>query len=177
LYRSNVLHPLRSQRPSSSLSPLWDLHYLGNARRPALWRDPEQGLSIARQPLDIADICKMNAVELVLLTGESDPMRGLLALPERIALALVTLGAAGCLARWHEMIFAASAPAVGEAIDATGAGDAFVAALLASLLPHLDDLASADLTSALQRACRAGAFAVTRRGAMAALPSAADLDA
>ncbi len=56
-----------------------------------------------------------------------------------------------------------------HAVDGTGAGDAFCAALLVSLL--LDR----DREDALRFACAAGAFAASRAGAQASFPTAAQV--
>lgn len=56
------------------------------------------------------------------------------------------------------------------AVDGTGAGDTFVAALVIGLL---EDLAPAE---ALRRACIAGAITATRAGAQPSLPTRAEVD-
>ena len=68
-----------------------------------------------------------------------------------------------------EIVAAANAPAV-DAIDTTGAGDTFTAALVVALaekMSHLD---------ALRFACAAGSLATTRRGAQPSLPWRADVE-
>jgi ribokinase len=55
-------------------------------------------------------------------------------------------------------------------VDGTGAGDAFTAALLVSLLEGRDH------DEALRRACAAGALAASRHGAQPSLPTAAEVD-
>ncbi|TVM04671.1 MAG: carbohydrate kinase, partial [Halomonas sp.] len=66
------------------------------------------------------------------------------------------------------------------AVDTTAGGDAFIGGLLAELSRHgIDDnwhQDSAFLAQAVEVACRCGAFAVTRPGAYAALPTAEDID-
>ena len=66
---------------------------------------------------------------------------------------------------------AKAAPPKVEAVDGTGAGDAFTACLVVSLLEGLsrDD--------ALRRACAAGALAASRFGAQTSLPTAEEVDA
>jgi len=61
-----------------------------------------------------------------------------------------------------------------DAIDPTGAGDAFTATAIACLIAR--DW-SALTASDVRRASAAGALATTKRGAMEALPTAADIDA
>lgn len=143
--------------------------------RPALWPDAAAGLAQARLPLAFADVVKLNAAELRLLTGHDDPAAGLATLATQASLVVVTLGAAGCLYRFDGAIAAVEAPEVGAVVDTTGAGDAFMATLLASLPDHPARLTEVTVQAGLALACCAGAFAVTRRGAIPALPTAADL--
>lgn len=82
----------------------------------------------------------------------------------------VTLGAKGAIMLAHGKEVARSESPQVEAVDGVGAGDAFVAALLAGLLQGLGE------EEALDRACRAGALAVSRSGTQEALPYAAELD-
>lgn len=90
------------------------------------------------------------------------------ALPGLVA---VTWGARGAgLYRRGELIASAAPPPV-EAVDATGAGDAFVAALTLALLEHRP------AEAALAFACAAGAIAATRVGAQPSLPGRAEVEA
>src|SRR5207253_2582906 len=57
-----------------------------------------------------------------------------------------------------------------ETVDGTGAGDAFCAALVVSLLEGRDRV------EALVRACAAGALAASRPGAQPSLPTARELE-
>lgn len=82
--------------------------------------------------------------------------------------AVVTLGAAGAVLADGESIHRIQAQRV-EAVDTTGAGDAFVGALAAALA------AGAALVEAAELAGAAGAAAVTTPGAQASLPRAEDL--
>jgi fructokinase len=63
---------------------------------------------------------------------------------------------------------------VGEIVDATGAGDAFLAAALV----HLSDqpLEEDRVHEATLRGCAAGALACTDYGAMRALPTGEELE-
>ena len=79
-------------------------------------------------------------------------------------LVCVTLGAAGArLLERGRTVASSPSPSV-DAVDTVGAGDAFVAALIA------ETLRTGDPAEALDFACRAGALATTRRGAQASLP-------
>ncbi|MEV7323704.1 ribokinase [Streptomyces sp. NPDC093970] len=83
---------------------------------------------------------------------------------------VVTLGAAGALVAGAQGTEAVPSVKV-EAVDTTGAGDAFTAALAVRLG------AGASLTEAAAYAARVGAAAVTRRGAQDSYPTAAEVEA
>jgi ribokinase len=82
---------------------------------------------------------------------------------------VATLGNRGCMAIRPGGTVRVPARAV-QAVDTTGCGDAFDAALVTALAAGLD------LPDALQLATRAGAFCATRRGVLEGLPSRSDLD-
>jgi ribokinase len=91
-------------------------------------------------------------------------------LPATPRLTALTLGEEGAvLLQEGEEIVRATPPEV-EAVDGTGAGDAFTACLVVSLLE------GRDREEALHRACAAGALAASRPGAQPSLPTAAELD-
>jgi ribokinase len=94
------------------------------------------------------------------------------ALPElRTAQALViTDGSHGAVMLRNGRQVAAATPPPVDAVDGTGAGDAFIAAAVAGLLDGQPDAAL------LTRACAAGALAATRPGAQPSLPTAAQID-
>jgi ribokinase len=94
------------------------------------------------------------------------------ALPElRTVQALaVTDGPRGAVLLRNGRQVAAATPPPVDAVDGTGAGDAFIATAVAGLLHGLPD---AEL---LARACAAGALAATRPGAQPSLPTAAQID-
>ncbi len=144
--------------------------------RPAIWTDSRRGLELAREPLAQVDILKMNAGELRLISGVDDARAGLSGLNVPAPLIVVTLGEQGCLYRYGGKIEQQSVPPV-EMVDATGAGDAFMAAVLAGLPKSLSSLDDASLARLMRRACQAGAIAVTKRGAIPSLPFADALKA
>jgi ribokinase len=64
------------------------------------------------------------------------------------------------------------------AVDTTGAGDAFMAALLWRLVyRHQSKVGAEEMSDAVQWAVVAGAMACTREGAIASLPRADELEA
>ncbi len=81
----------------------------------------------------------------------------------------VTDGAEGAVLLRGGTEVARAAPPPVKAVDGTGAGDAFTAALTLAMLDGMSDGA------ALRRACAAGALAATRWGAQPAMPTAAEL--
>ena len=112
----------------------------------------------ARDHVPSADVTIVNRYELAALT-------------HRDGVIAVTLGADGAMLLDHgEEVARAAAPAV-DAVDGTGAGDAFTACFVVSLLE------GRDREEALRRACAAGALAASRFGAQTSLPTAEEVDA
>jgi fructokinase len=145
--------------------------------RPSSWPSLAIALEAIRPTLDAADVLKVNDEEARLLTGERDLHAALHTLGGSSSrLAVISLGAEGCIWRLGDMSGRASAPAV-DVEDTTGAGDAFVGALLAELCRRdvgsrrLEGLTQTDIDSATQFACAAAAVSCTRAGAMPALPT------
>jgi ribokinase len=89
---------------------------------------------------------------------------------KRGKLVAVTYGAEGAALFKDGKQVAGSAPPAVIARDGTGAGDAFTAVLLVSLLEERP------YQEALQRACAAGAHTAAKVGAQSALPDAIDLE-
>ena len=92
------------------------------------------------------------------------------ALPEAPRLTALTLGAEGAVLLEDGDEVARSAPPTVNAVDGTGAGDAFTACIVVSLLE------GRDREDALRRSCAAGALAASRMGAQPSLPTAAEID-
>ncbi|MEU5179997.1 ribokinase [Streptomyces longwoodensis] len=101
-------------------------------------------------------------------SGPEDWARLLLAKGPRSV--VVTLGAGGALVASSEGVVRVEAVAV-DAVDTTGAGDSFTAALAWRLG------AGASLAEAAAYAARVGAVAVTRRGAQESFPTADEVEA
>ena len=120
----------------------------------------------------VGAIATPNERELAVLTGEGgQPAReGALALSERTGgPVVVTLGKRGALLAYSGRVDQFDAYQV-RTRDTTGAGDTFTGVLAASLA------AGHDLRGAVRRAVAAAALAVTRDGARAGLPTAAEID-
>lgn len=109
-----------------------------------------------------ADVIVVNEIERGELDADLERFEGLVA---------VTLGAAGAaLYRRGRQVARATPPPV-RPVDTVGAGDAFVGALVVSMLQERS------AQDALARACAAGALATVVRGAQPSLPTADQVDA
>jgi fructokinase len=143
--------------------------------RPALWSSRDDALTQIDAMLPNADLIKVNEGELELLTQTGDLEKGSALLLERgPELVITTLGERGSYYCSKRATGYANAYRV-EAIDATGCGDAFMGALLTQLVSHDTQSIDAHLEEAMQFANAAGAITSTRRGAIPAMPTAAEI--
>jgi fructokinase len=153
--------------------------------RPALWPGGQPDHDLLWQALATADIVKLARSELAFLAA---PLGGEAAVVQRLwqgqaRWLVVTDGAAPV--RWQGRARQGGIDSFRvSAVDTTAAGDAFVGGLLARLLQsrhgaHGLDALLADTDAVhdvLRHAAAAGAVAVTRHGAFAAMPAIADID-
>jgi fructokinase len=148
-----------------------------NLRLP-LWPDADAAQAGIRAGLAKAHIVKLSDDELEFLTGSRDPEAVRAHLwHDRLKLVAVTRGGAG--STWLTPSARGDVPSVRvTAVDTTGAGDGFMAGLLAGLLTDGDALARPER---LARLCRfanvVGALTTTERGAIPALPTRAAVEA
>ena len=82
---------------------------------------------------------------------------------------VVTLGGDGAMLLANGEVTHMNSPSV-DVVDTTGAGDTFVGYFLAGVAEGMND------HDALQRACLAGSIAVTRQGAITAIPDGSEVD-
>ncbi|HCS8960041.1 TPA: aminoimidazole riboside kinase [Klebsiella pneumoniae] len=140
--------------------------------RSDLWQDPQDLRDCLDRALALADAIKLSEEELAFISGSDDIVSGIARLNARFqpTLLLVTQGKAGVQAALRGQVSHFPARPV-VAVDTTGAGDAFVAGLLAGLAAHgiPDNLAALAPDLALAQTC--GALATTAKGAMTALPT------
>jgi len=115
--------------------------------------------------IDLADVLVLNEGEAQRLAGRADAEDAATALSERAGLVIVTLGARGALVAERGTVRQHIAARPVAAVDTTGAGDAFVGALVAWLA------GGAELTEAGAAASAAASLAVTRAGAAASAPT------
>ncbi|MBI4511136.1 MAG: carbohydrate kinase [Deltaproteobacteria bacterium] len=145
--------------------------------RPHLWSDPAESIPLAREVLRSAEVVKISDDELGALVGTKDVEAGARTLRGwGVGLAVITLGERGCFFDGASS-GTGHIPAVDvEVVDTTGAGDGFVAGLLAELVPHFcsgarpASLGRAVVESSCAFANRVAARVVTRFGATPGLP-------
>jgi ribokinase len=137
--------------------------------------NPAPAAELPDELLQLTDICVPNETELELLTGRSTLNFDEIEAAARTLLrrgpptVIVTLGARGVLI--VTLDGSEHVPAVPvEAVDPTGAGDAFIGALAVFLAEDRK------LLEAVRWACAAAALSVTRLGAQASFPSRADVE-
>ena len=145
--------------------------------REHLWPGVEAAREAVDPLLDLSTIVKLGDDEVAPLLGtESTEEAAQELLGRGVSLVLVSLGPEGAFYATQE--FSGQVPAFEvEVVDATGAGDAFLAATLVHLSE--DPIGSFDeeqVREAVLRGTAAGALACTDYGAMRALPSKSELE-
>jgi len=164
--RSATLYAVDAARAAGGL-----VSYDPNLRLP-LWPDADAARKGLLLGLSKAHIVKLSDDESEFLTGLSDLKAACQALwHEDLKLMVVTRGRAGCVYFTPSFTGMVESFTV-EAVDATGAGDGFVAGLLQGLLA---DPSTFQDETRLRELCRfanaVGALATTKRGAIPALPN------
>lgn len=142
--------------------------------------------TLPRDLLALVDVLILNRVEASTLLGVDlalDPSRMALRLPDLgVQMAILTLGSLGSIMVYRGRIRRIPTPQV-DAVDAVGAGDAFVGALAA----HWPIVAAAERAKTpdifklaegvVLRASAAGALATTRAGAIPSMPRRDEVEA
>ncbi len=143
--------------------------------RPSLFSSVEEMRRVTLEACESSSLVKNSDEDMAALGFRSDDPSQLLRGETRAV--VITRGSKGC--RWATADGAgeADAPLV-ECIDTTGAGDAFMAALLWRLVfVHHAKLEVESLRDAARYASVAGALACAKEGAIPSLPHAAELEA
>lgn len=144
--------------------------------REQMWEDHQQMRDIIGQQCQQADILKLSDEELFWLAevGDEQWSQALEVLARfPAALKIVTRGKEGGIVLCHGNVFSYNGYQV-QSIDTTGAGDAFMAGLLAWVARHgLPE--ESQLSALLSQAGACGALATTRKGALPALPTPVQL--
>jgi 2-dehydro-3-deoxygluconokinase len=122
--------------------------------------------AVIHAAIAMADIALPSLDDATALTGRSEPDAVVDFYLRLCPLVLLKCGAAGCIVATRDERSRIPAHRV-QAVDATGAGDAFAGALLARLLAGDDPLAAARYANA------AAALSTTGYGAVAPIPDAA----
>ncbi|KAJ8510952.1 hypothetical protein OPV22_001386 [Ensete ventricosum] len=151
------------------------LSYDPNLRLP-LWPSAVEAREQILSIWDQADIIKVSDVELEFLTGTEsveDEVAMRLWRP-CLKLLLVTLGEKGC--KYYTKDFHGSVESYAvKQVDTTGAGDAFVGALLGKIVEDQSALQDEKkLRDLLRFANACGAITTTKKGAIPSLPTAAE---
>jgi fructokinase len=149
--------------------------------RAALWPDQDAGRAAMCEAIALADILKISDADLCFLAPDcgADYGPALDMIGFRGRLAAVTLGRDGAWYQAGGRVGRVPSPH-DQVVETTGAGDAFTAALIDSLLAHDLDIEGLDddtLRSLMLRACAAGALTATGYGAIPSLPDSASIDA
>lgn len=140
--------------------------------RPLLWDSEAEAREQIMRGIALADILKVSKEEMLLITRTDDLEKGSAMLLEMgPSLVLVTMGEKGAF--YRNRIHAQLIPTYPvKAVDTTGAGDAFVGAMLWCLkdLP-VEEISHSDLSQMVDFANAAGSLTTTKGGAIPALPS------
>lgn len=143
--------------------------------RAMLWDDEADALEQIRQGIAMADVLKVSEEEAQLITGDNDPASASQKLLDMgPALVLVSLGEQGAFYRTTSCAGHVPAYSV-EAVDTTGAGDAFVGAILWQLSGMgrnaISAMGETRLREIVNFANAAGALTTTAGGAIPAMPN------
>ena len=148
--------------------------------RAALWPDVETAAGHMRSMVPYVDVMKLSDEETALLTDEPDPAAAAAVLLScGVKCAAVTLGAEGALVAAADGMRRVPGFAV-NAVDTTGAGDAFWGGFLHRMLAldkAPDQLTVDDAADCARWGNATAAVCVTRRGAIPAMPSPAEAEA
>lgn len=167
-----AIHLAKEAGVVTSCDPNW---------RADLWRDQNEGRAAMCEAITLADILKISSSDLRFLVPDAgtDYAAALNSVGFKGRLAAVTLGREGSWYRAGDWCGQVPSPHV-QVVETTGAGDAFSAALLDSLLAHdlnIEGLGADQLERIILRACAAGALTATGYGAIPSLPDTASIDA
>ena len=146
--------------------------------REKLWDSLDAFREAVEPMLDLSTVVKLSEDELSPVLGTDDIREAAGMLLDRgVSLALVSMGGQGAF--YAARSFQGQTPsfAIDQVVDATGAGDAFLAGTLTHLSESpgwLDEEAS--VREAVRRGTAAGALACTQFGAMQGLPTRDELE-
>lgn len=147
-----------------------------------LWADPTELKALVGHIVPSATVVKLSEDEIEFVTGAKEPRDALTALHDAgVPLPIVTLGERGATFLWQDRQVSVAAPRV-TCVDATGAGDGFMAGLLFGLTQLYPDATAmqratvGELRELVTFACAVGARVVGTVGAVGGLPRRAEVD-
>ena len=146
--------------------------------RPVLWPGEEEARKWMLYGCSVCDILKVEASELAFITQQTTIQNGVDFLQKHysISLILVTSGEAGSQAFMGNRKVYQEAFLTNRTIDTTGEGDTFLGCCLAYILEQGMELSDHQLQEMLFRANAAASLETTRKGAIRAMPTQAELE-
>ncbi len=146
--------------------------------RPVLWPGEEEARKWMLYGCSVCDILKVEASELAFITQQTTIQNGVDFLQKHysISLILVTSGEAGSQAFMGNRKVYQEAFLTNRTIDTTSAGDTFLGCCLAYILEQGMELSDHQLQEMLFRANAAASLETTRKGAIRAMPTQAELE-
>ncbi|MDH5302964.1 MAG: aminoimidazole riboside kinase [Gammaproteobacteria bacterium] len=134
-----------------------------------MWDNESLKVPTTLEALKMADIAKMSEDELLLLTNTNSIGEGIKVVKQWPAkIKIITLAERGAILLTEQAEFHIAGYKV-PVVDTTGAGDAFIAALISRLM-SLDSWTDNQLIEAVTFSNACGALVVEKKGAMSALP-------
>jgi len=149
--------------------------------RLSLWQNIKDAKNRIKSVIGYADILKISEEELFFLTGTDDTEKGTFTIYTQYGtkLILVTLGHRGAFYRFGSETGEKGAFIELKAVDATGAGDAFMGAFLFSLADRgiikVSMLDGSAIEEILRFSNAAASLCVTKKGAIPAMPDLAQV--
>ncbi|WP_279204742.1 aminoimidazole riboside kinase [Obesumbacterium proteus] len=138
--------------------------------REQMWSDRQQMFTTIRHFASQTDILKLSEEEWYWLAETHDFAKAIDMLHSiPCQLKVVTYGAQGSMVLWQNQVIHFNGYAV-NSVDATGAGDAFMAGLLAGIAKNNLPVNLPNLYRVMAQASACGALATTQKGALTASP-------
>lgn len=138
--------------------------------REQMWSDRQQMFTTIHHFASQADILKLSEEEWYWLAETHDFAKAidmLHSIPSKLK--VVTYGAQGSMVLWQNQVIHFNGYAV-NSVDTTGAGDAFMAGLLAGIAKNNLPVNLPNLYRVMAQASACGALATTQKGALTASP-------
>jgi fructokinase len=142
--------------------------------REKMWDIPELMTTVTLEAFHMADVVKASEMEILKLTGKQSLEDAIDIVREwPCRLVVVTMAGKGSIAIYRKNVISVEAFKV-PVVDMTGAGDAFMGAMVAKLMKS-DSLNEEKVIEILKYANACGALAVGKKGALSSLPAEEEL--